>query len=139
MPSRSTSHRGEAALPMTLETQALRDEQQRHDGRVAAIRRMSARLRMLDAYMPAIRAAGIDVRGDEINCWGGKTLYVSGPLFGARRNATLEKVLREQGMREERRRENTDGSYSVSLKKGHLTVCLTVEAHRLPKPQEAAQ
>lgn len=138
MPSRSTGRRAEAAHPLTLEVQALRDEQARHEGRVAVIRRMSARLRMLDAYMPAIRAAGIDLRGDEINCWGGRAIYLSGPLFSAQRNATLEKVLREQGMREVERRDNPGGGYTVDLKKGHLTVCLTVDSHRLPKPKEAA-
>ena len=127
-----------SAEHLTLEVKALRDEQERHDGRLAVIRSMSARLRMFDAYMPAIRAAGITVRGDEINCWGGRAIYVRGPLFNAKRNATLEKVLREQGMREESRKENTDGSYTVNLKKGHLTVCLTVDAYRLPKPAEAA-
>ncbi|ADU99006.1 hypothetical protein Alide_1245 [Alicycliphilus denitrificans BC] len=138
MSSRNTSRRSTAAQPRTLEAQALHDAHQGHAARLAAIKRMASKLRMLDAYMPAVRAAGITVRGDELNCWGGLAIYVSGPMFNAQRNATLEKVLREQGMRETRRKENADGSYTVDLKKGHLTVCITVEAHRLPKPQEAA-
>lgn len=136
--TRTRNRSAKAVQPITLAAQALQAEQSRHEGRMAMLKRMEARLRMLDAFMPAVRAAGINVHGDELNDWGRGTIYVGGALMNPQRNATLEKVLRAQGMREVGCRRHADGSYTVELKKGHLTLCISVEAHRLPKTQEAA-
>lgn len=122
--------RAAAALPLTLAEHALQLEQARHANRLAELKGMEAKLRMLDAYMPAIRAAGINIYGDELLSWGGKTIHVLTTL-NPQRNATLERVLRECGMREVHR---TDYStiYSVGLSKGHLTVAMSVDK-RLPQ------
>ncbi len=139
MSSRSTARRAAGGTAPTLAEQALQAEEDRHACRLAAIARMDARLRMFDAFMPAVRAAGINVHAQEINCWGASAhsvLYVGGPVLDPRRNAVLEKVLREQGMEEIERTPCPTGAYTVKLKKGRLTVSITVEAHRLPRMQE---
>ncbi|UZV40240.1 hypothetical protein Acica_35 [Acidovorax phage Acica] len=136
--SSSTARRAAGDPGPTLAAQALQAEEARHAGRLADIKRMDARLRMFDAFMPAVRAAGINVHGDEINCWGTSALYVGGLTLDPRRNAILEKVLREQGMEEIERKPCPTGAYTVKLKKGRLVVSLTVEAHRLAKAREAS-
>lgn len=138
MSSRSTRRAAGVTAP-TLAAQALQAEVARHAGRLADIKSMDARLRMFDAFMPAVRAAGIDVHGDEIHCWGTSAisaLYVGGITLDPQRNATLEKVLREQGMEEIERTPCPTGAYTVKLKKGRLTMAITVEAHRLNRMQE---
>ncbi|MDT0137263.1 hypothetical protein [Acidovorax sp. PRC11] len=139
MSSRSTARRAAGDTSPTLAAQALQAEEARHACRIAGVRRMDARLRMFDAFMPAVRGAGINVHGDEIHCWGTSALsalYVGGVTLDPRRNATLEKVLREQGMEEIERTPCPTGAYTVKLKKGRLTVSITVEAHRLNRMQE---
>ena len=125
-----------APAPTALAAQALHAEHERHASRLAALRRMDAKLRHFEAYMPAIRAAGINVHPDDLNDWGRKVLWVSQALASPQRNATLEAVLRAQGMREIGLTHHGDGSYRVDLSKGHLTVSLCVNAHRLPKKLE---
>ena len=127
-----------AAQPLTLAEQALQSEQARHARRIAELRGMEAKLRMLDAYLPAIRAAGISIHGEELHSWGGKTIHVMTPTLNPQRNATLERVLRDCGMREVRRADYST-SYSVELRKGHLTVAMTVDTRQLAKAQGVAK
>ncbi|MDA8448470.1 hypothetical protein M4R36_00290 [Acidovorax sp. GBBC 3299] len=137
MSSRSTTRRAASDTAPTLAEQALQAEEARHACRLAAIKSMDARLRMFEDFMPAVRAAGIKVHGEEFNGWGTSTLYVSGITLDPRRNATLEKVLREQGMEEIERTPYLNGAYTVKLRKGRLTVSITVETHRLNRMQES--
>lgn len=127
-----------AAQPLTLAAQALQSEQARHALRIAELKSMAARLRMLDAYMPAIRAAGIAIHGEELHSWGGKAIHVIGATLNPQRNATLERVLRDCGMREVRRSDYTS-TYVVELRKGHLSVAMTVEVRHLQNIQQAAR
>lgn len=112
--------------PSTLMALAQEHELARHRSRLQALKAMEAKLRALDAFMPAIRAAGITISGDELNCWTFGRLYIQQPILNRKRNAELERVLRAQGMREVEVRPGAQG-YDVELKKGHLTVCMYVE------------
>ena len=123
---------------ITLAAQAAAMEHARHARRMAELKAMHARLRLLDAYMPAIRAAGINVHGEELHSWGGRAINVMAPVLNPKRNATLERVLRDCGLREVRRSDYLH-SYSVELRKGHLIVALTVDTRPLPKAQEATK
>lgn len=123
---------------ITLAAQAGMVEHARHARRMAELKAMHARLRLLDAYMPAIRAAGISVHGEELHSWGGKAINVISPVLNPKRNATLERVLRDCGMREVRRSDYLY-SYSVELRKRHLIVALTVDTRPLPKALEASK
>lgn len=126
------------AAPLTLAQQAVQLEQARHARRLAELKAMDARLRLLDAYMPAIRAAGINVHAEELQSWCGKVVHVIAPVLNPKRNATLERVLRDCGMREVRRSDYAT-SYSVELRKGHLIVAISVDTRSLPKAQEATK
>lgn len=134
----SQAARAAAAQPSTLFEQALQAEHARHARRIAELKGMGARLRMLDAYMPAIRAAGINIQGDELHSWGGKSIHVLTPALNPKRNATLENVLRDCGMREVRRADYTT-SACVELRKGHLTVAMTVDVRHLQQGQGVAK
>lgn len=134
----SQAARAAAAQPSTLLEQALQAEHARHARRIADLKSMAARLRMLDAYMPAIRAAGINIHGEELHCWGGKSIQVLTPALNPKRNATLENVLRDCGMREVRRADYAT-SASVELRKGHLTIAMTVDVRHLQQAQGVAK
>lgn len=115
--------------PNTLEAAALQAEHVRHAARLREIAAMGAKLRALDAYMPAVRAAGADVHPDDVSHWGWgqkRALRICNATFNERRNVVLERVLREQGMRETGRNDYPGGSYTVELTKGHLTVSIAV-------------
>lgn len=136
-PAASNGHNA-AEQPLTLAEQALQLEQARHARRIAELKGLETKLRMLDAYLPAVRAAGISIHGDELHCWGGKTVHVMAPTLNPQRNATLERVLRDCGMREVRRSDYST-CYSVELRKGHLAVAMTVDTRLPQKAQGAAK
>ncbi|GKS83238.1 hypothetical protein AVMA1855_03820 [Acidovorax sp. SUPP1855] len=127
------------AEPTSLHDQAMAFENTRHAQRLAQIKSMASKLRTFDSnYMPAIRAAGIPLHADEFNCWGKRSaLYICGATLNPQRNANLETLLRKLGMRETKRTNYPTGGYAIDLTKGHLTVHLSVDSHRLPKPAEA--
>lgn len=115
--------------PDTLEAAALQAEHARHAARLREITAMAAKLRALDAYMPAVRAAGADVHPDDVSHWGWgqkRAVRICNATFNEKRNVVLERVLREQGMRETGRNDYPGGSYTVELTKGHLTVSIAV-------------
>ena len=127
-----------AAQPSTLFEQALQAEHARHAARIAELKNLEGKLRMLDAFMPAIRAAGINLNGSELHGWGGKAIHVMSATLNPQRNAAVERVLRDVGMRELRRADYST-CYSVELRKGHLTVAMTVDTYKRPTAQGAAK
>lgn len=104
---------------------ALEAEHGRHGVRLQMLKRMEPKLRALDEYMPAVRAAGINVHPDELHMWSGRVLFIADSVLNAKRNTVLERVLIEQGMREVSRKPEHTG-FRVELKKGHLLVSMHV-------------
>ncbi|WP_046059720.1 hypothetical protein [Paracidovorax citrulli] len=131
--------RCKAATPaVSLHNAALAAEERRHEDRLAEIKRMRGRLAALDALVPALHEAGVSLRVDDIRDWGTRRIFIGNPAMDPARNAVIERVLREQGMAEESRTHYTVGGYAVDLKKGHLTVHISVDAHRI-EPVEASK
>lgn len=109
--------------------QAYKDfERRRELGRIAG------QLRMLEKLMPAIRAAGAEIYGDEVFAGvqgGGIRIeegYAanSGRRSGVSRNEVIERVLREHGAREIKRSTGVGSTYWVQLQKGHLRVAMWI-------------
>lgn len=127
MSSRSTTRRSDA--PQPLSGQMLAFEQARHAARLATIKRMGARLALLDAFMPALAVAGIVLNLDDINDWGGKTIYLGSGIMDHARNARLANVLVAGGMRIDVRREHDHGAKDVWLElvKGRLRVAIGID------------
>lgn len=127
MSSRSTTRRTEA--PKLLGDQLLAFEHGRHANRLAAIKRMAARLSLLDAFMPAIAAAGLALNMDDLTDWGGKSIWLGSGILDHTRNAKLANVLMAGGMRVEERNEYDHGARDVLLKlvKGRLRVSINID------------
>ncbi|RYF02260.1 MAG: hypothetical protein EOO32_00760 [Comamonadaceae bacterium] len=130
MSSRSTTRRDESPKP--LGEQMLAFEHERHADRLAAIKRMGARLVLLDAFTPAMAAAGIALNMDEVNDWGGKTVYIGSGSVDHKRNAKLVNVLVAGGMRVAERREHarsfsTFKDVRFELVKGRLRLSICVD------------
>lgn len=129
--SRRTATRRDNApeAPKPLGAQLLAYEQGRHADRLAAIKRMGARLVLLDAFMPAIAAAGIVLNLDQVNDWGGKTIYLGSGILDHSLNAKLANVLLACGMRVAERKEYDHSHKDVRLElmKGRLRVSLSID------------
>lgn len=127
MSSRPTARQDEAPKP--LGAQLLAFELGRHADRLAAIKRMGARLVLLDAFMPAIAAAGLVLNLEDVRDWGGKTIYLGSGLLDHSRNAKLANVLLACGMRVADRKEYDYGHGDVRLElvKGRLRVSLSID------------
>ena len=119
---------------MTLEQEAYLGELQRHRDRLAELKTMGAKLRMFEKFRPAIAAAGIVLRANELTA-PGRDLWI-GVGWSPARNAALLRVLLAQGMRETCRAERIDCSL-VTLRHGHLTVHLPVDAAAEQKAVQA--
>ena len=113
----------------TLAESLLAYEHGRHADRLAAIKRMGARLVLLDAFMPAIAAAGLVLNLDDVHDWGGKTIYLGSGVLDHSRNARLANVLLACGMRVADRKEYDYGHGDVRLElvKGRLRVSLSID------------
>lgn len=118
-----------AETERTLAESLLAYEHGRHADRLASIKRMGARLALLDAFMPAIAAAGIVLNLDDVREWGGKTIYLGSGLLDHSRNAKLANVLLACGMRVAERKEYDYGHGDVRLElvKGRLCVSLSID------------
>lgn len=129
------------APPATLYEACVQQEQERHARRIAEIRDMKARLGMLDEFVPALRAAGVAPLLEPLATWGGKELYLRCcHMTEPARTQKLVDTLRAAGMREAERKNY--GSYDrVILKKGRLSVSVSVDLPRtapVPAPVPAA-
>lgn len=117
------------ALSLPQRLQAL--ELERHAGRLAAIKRMHARLVLLEAFMPAIEQAGVCISLGDVTDWGGKHLSLSAGLLDRPSAAKLVNVLLANGMEVEERKDWAGcdlGAITFYLKKGRLRVYVMVSA-----------
>lgn len=120
-----------ARRPASLYEAAVFEEERRHAERLVELKRMKARLALLDEFVPALHAAGVSLRVGDLHDWGSSRLYIGNPCLDPVRNAVVERVLREQGMSEEARATCPVGGYSVDLAKGSLAVHVHVDSHRI--------
>lgn len=128
MKTARTTRTSPQALSLPQRLQAL--EVERHAGRLTDIRRMHARLVLLDAFMPAIEAAGIFLSLGDVTDWGGKSLSLSAGLLDPKSAAKLVNVLVANGMKVDERRDwaHRDlGHSTFYLKKGRLQVSVMVD------------
>lgn len=127
MSTRTTARRN--APPKPLAAQLLAYEHGRHADRLAAIKRMSARLALLDAFMPALAAADIVLNLDEVHDYSGKAIYLGSGILDHTRNARLANVLVRAGMRVDARKDYDYGQQDVRLElaKGRLRVSITID------------
>lgn len=116
------------ALSLPQRLQAL--ELERHAARLAAIKRMHARLVLLDAFMPAIEGAGVPLSLQDMTDWGGKTVSLSVGTLAPSWGAKLVNVLLANGMAVEERKDwpGVYGHSTFYLKKGRLRVSVMVDA-----------
>lgn len=114
------------ALSLPQRVQAL--ELQRHAGRLAEIKAMHARLVLLEAFLPAIEAAGLSIAWDILHTGGGKSLWLHTGVLDHLGTAHLVNVLVANGMVVVERNDYA-GSSTVHLKKGRLQVSTLVD-HR---------
>lgn len=125
-----------APPPAGLYEACLQQEYERHARRLAEIKAMKARLGLLDAFMPALQAAGVPPLLD-LSTWGGKALYVRCcHMTDPARTQKMVDTLIAAGMREVER--NTYPTFiRVVLKKGRLSLSLGVDLPRDAKPATA--
>lgn len=119
------------ALSLPQRLQAL--EIERHAGRLAAIKRMHARLVLLDAFMPAIESAGVCISLGDLTDWGGKHLSLSAGLLDRPSAAKLVNVLLANGMEVEEMKDwpGEFGHSTFYLKKGRLRVSVMVDTRAM--------
>lgn len=115
----------------TLEQAAIRLEGERHAWRLREIKAMSARLKALQPYVPALEAAGVTLHAADIKVLGRmKPLHVLDGYFNRRQVKTTLEVLTRHGFKEIKRDEHR--SYTdIVIAKGHLQIRLTLD-----KPSE---
>lgn len=127
---KATRKTAASAPAPSLEQRLLAIENERHKGRLEAIKRMSARLVLLEAFLPAIDAAGIWLDMAAITDWGSKVLWLSTGVLDHAASARLVNLLVANGMTVHDRKDygNAAGS-TLYLKKGRLLVMVMVD-HR---------
>jgi hypothetical protein len=115
------------ALSLPQRLQAV--ELERHAGRLANIKRMHARLMLLDAFMPDIESAGVRLSLHEMTDWGGKHLSLTVGVLNRSLEAKLVNVLLANGMKVEERKDwpGEFGHSTFYLKKGRLRVSVMVD------------
>ncbi|CAN7471527.1 hypothetical protein [Acidovorax sp. LjRoot194] len=102
-------------------------ELERHKGRLAAIKRIEARLALLDAFMPAIEAANIFLDLPSLTDWSGRSLWLSTGVLNHPASAQLVNVLVAAGMAVVERKDHPGGDATVHLKKGRLLLTVLVD------------
>lgn len=113
--------------PASLVAQAMQFEQQNHAARMANIKHMAGKLAMLDAFMPAVLAAGLRITPDELRCHGGKNLWIGGAILDHARNARLANVLQAHGMRLQERTDHPRAGATLTLAKGRLQIRMLID------------
>jgi len=126
---KTTRQTAASAPALSLHQRMQAREIERHTARLAVIKRMQARLALLDAFMPAIEQAGISLGLDELTAWGGKSLWLSAGLLDHAAAARLVNVLAANGMEVDERKDydGAAGGCCVRLKKGRLLVSVSVD------------
>ena len=125
-----TTRKTAASAPkLSLEQRLLAIESARHAGRLEAIKRMRARLVLLEAFIPAIDAAGIWLdMGATTEC-GSKALWIGTGVLDHQAAARLVNVLVANGMTVHERKDWGPSGSTLHLKKGRLIVLVSVD-HR---------
>lgn len=123
-----TTRKTAAAVPaLSLHQRMQVCELERHKGRLAAIKRMQARLALLDAFMPAIEAANIFLDLPSLTDWSSKSLWLSTGVLNHSASAQLVNVLVAAGMAVSERKDHPGGDATVHLKKGRLQLTVSVD------------
>lgn len=124
-----------APEPNNLFDACIQHEVTRHARRVAELKNMRARLKLLDEFVPALKAAGLQLLLEPLTSWGGKSLYIRvAYMTDPTRTQKLMDVLVANGMREVERIDHPR-DFRVDLKKGRLILSMTVDK---PQPAPAA-
>lgn len=126
-----TTRKTAASAPALSLPERLRArELERHAGRLASIKRMHARLVLLESFLPAIEAAGICLDLEALTDWGSKSLWIGTGVLNHPADARLVNVLVANGMTvHERKDYGGVGGSRLHLKKGRLLVTVSVN-HR---------
>ena len=136
---KTTRNTAASAQALSLPQRMQAGELERHGARLAALKRMHARLVLLDAFMPAIERAGICLALGELTDWGGQRISLSAGLLDRPAAARLVNVLVANGMKVDERVDHGGaiGHTTYYLKKGRLQVYVMVDhrvAHLLEVP-----
>lgn len=125
--------------PVSLFEACSQEEEHRHAARLRELAGMKAKLLMLDAYMPLIRTAGLELNLREIEaCYPSCTLRISAASFVTRgRQKQLVEILMAAGFKVAQLDEYTSFQ-CVTLKKGRLQLRVMGDANMVPA-QEAKQ
>lgn len=116
--------------PRTLEELAIARQQLQHANRLREIKKMAAKLALLDEHLPALAERGIKMQFHNINAWDdGKVLSVW-PPHGLGDNDKLRAALLAIGFREIERKDNFGRTDHVLLKHGRALV-LRLEVSKL--------
>ena len=123
-----TTKKAAAAAPaLTLHQRLQVCELERHKGRLACIKRMHARLALLDVFMPAIEAANIFLDLQFLTDWSGKSLWLSTGVLNHPAAARRVNVVVAQRKNRKERKNHPGGDATVHLKKGRLLVTVSVD------------
>jgi hypothetical protein len=79
-----------------LHAAALQAELARHARRLAELKAMAPKLRMLDEFVPTLQARGIDLQPDQLACTAGPALRICAGMFDAT-NWALFDALQDAG------------------------------------------
>lgn len=111
----------------TLEQAAIRLESERHADRLRQIKAMSARLKALQPYVPALEAAGVMLYASDIRVLGSqKPLHLMEGFFNRNKIKTALEVLKLHGFKEVKRDDYRSYTTFV-LGKGHLQISLSLD------------
>lgn len=121
-----------------LYTAGLQAEHERHKHRLADLRDLEARLRMLDALADALKTQGITLQPDRLSNWPHtREVYISATTWDSS-GRRLYSALIAVGFVIVRRSDHGPFA-SVSLKRGRLSVRIAVDTAVLgPAPQPEA-
>lgn len=123
----------------TLEQAAIRRENERHAGRLAEIKAMSARLRLLQPYVAVLKAQGIELYPEEVRAYRSKPLHVMQGFFNSRNVQRAIDTLKAHGFKEVEVRDNANCiSTVIILGKGHLQLSFDLDKPRDAAPPPAA-
>ncbi|AOZ06793.1 hypothetical protein [Cupriavidus malaysiensis] len=131
---KSPTHQQILAMPLRQQARAL--EEQRHKSRMAMLTRMDAQLALLEAEQSALKAAGLDIHGSEIETDAfGKILRLPAVAFGSAEARHLNALL-TVGFKIEK--QDSCGSRAhLLLKKGRLRLGMSVDTEVLIKVDQA--
>lgn len=125
-----------AARKETLEEAAIRLENQRHAHRLKEIKTISKRLQDLQAYVPALKEAGVTLHADDIRvCWHKGPIGLMQGFMDTRTALAALGVFTAHGFKEADRHQYTCYA-TVVVQKGNLKVRLVFDQ---PAPVKAGQ